>query len=178
MILLALILAAGASNYLTLFDEIVRIPRGQWRAINVSLHQRPAQVQCRYQSVRGSAKVRAVVMSREDVTRFQQGQDYHVMALTEADRKGELRHIISRPGDYMVLIENDSRGSPSVVQLHVGLEFNRYTSFEPLTVSPQRRGAIIGISLLVFTLIGAWSGRRLLRATRGRRSQPSPQLFV
>jgi len=178
VILFALILAAGASNYLPLFDEIVRIPRGQWRAISVSLNQRPAQVQCRYQVVRGPSKVRAVVMSREDVTRFQQGMDYHVMAITEADRKGELRHVISRPGDYMVLIENDSQGSPSYVQLLVGLEFNRYTSFEPLTVPPQRRGAIIAISLLLFTLIGAWSGRRLLRATRGRRIPPPPQLFV
>jgi hypothetical protein len=178
VILFALILATGASNYLTLFDEIVRIPRGQWRAINVSLHQRPAQVQCRYQVVRGSSNVRAVLMSREDVTRFQQGQDYHVMSLTAADRKGELRHIISRPGDYIVLIENDSKGSPSYVQLHLGLEFNRYTSFEPLTVSPRRRSVIIAVSLLLFALIGAWSGWRLLRATRGRRTPPPPQLFV
>jgi len=174
VILLALILAAGSQ--LTLFDEVVRLPRSQWRAINVTLKQRPARVESRFQVVRGNAALRAVLMSRDDVERFRRGEEFRILAATDAGREGKLSYIVSRPDDYMVLLENTSPRS-AMAQFHVGVEFNEYTSFEPRTVPPERRAAIIGVSLLVFAVIGGWSGALLLRASRRQRTQPLPPPF-
>ncbi|MBK5291578.1 MAG: hypothetical protein JJE04_07890 [Acidobacteriia bacterium] len=161
---LILLAAAAAPSSLTLFDEIVRLPRSQWRAVHVSLHQRPATVHCRFEVVRGNAPVRVVVMSRQDVENFSKGRPYSVLGASGEERKGRLRQLINRPGDYMVMIENSSARAPAYVQMHVEVEFNEYTSFVPRTVPPGRRTVVVAVSLMLFGLVSLWSGRRLWMA--------------
>jgi hypothetical protein len=176
MILLALILAASA-NRLTLFDETVRLPRGQWRAINLALHQRPATVQCNFQVVRGRTPVRALIMTRHDVEQFRTGKPFRVMTMSEESTRGEFTYTVNRPGDYMVLIENSSRSAPVLADLKVVLQFNGYASFEPRLLSPEKRRNVLAVSLgglLILTALVAW---RLRPAIQRRRTHGPPPEF-
>jgi hypothetical protein len=149
-----------------LFDEIVKVPRSQWRALTVSLKQRPARVEVEQQVLDTGAQVRVLLMTRADVDRFREGQSHRVLASTPYGRKGMLRHLVTRPGDYMVLLDNtsDSR-SPAVVGLKVGLVYEpEHVSFDPRVLAPARRRAVVAVSLLGFALIAAWSGWRLWKS--------------
>jgi len=178
MILGLLLFAAAAPGALTLFDEIVRLPRSQWRAVHVSLRQRPATVHCQFEVVRGTSPVRVILMSREEVENFRTGKPYRVLGVTGDERKGELRQMINRPGDYMVMVENSSARAAAYVQMHVDVEFNQYSSFVPGTVPPARRIVVVAVSLTLFGLVSLWSGWRLWAARRAQRTPPPQPPFA
>jgi hypothetical protein len=168
-LLLAILPAAlpGASR-VVLFDEIVKIPRSQWRGLTVNLQQRPATVEVEHLVVSGGSGVRVVLMSRHDVERFRQGRSHRVLAATRYLREATLRHLITRPGEYMVLLDNriEGRGG-AMVQLKVTLAYSpQHASFEPGTLSPGRRRTVVVVSLVGFAVIGCWSGWKLWNARR------------
>src|SRR5688500_15190424 len=97
-LLLALTASAIAqpAQRVVLFDELVRIPRSQWRGLTpVVLRQRPAIVEVDYTVVSGGAEVRAVVMTRQEVARFRDGHSPRAVAATQPSREGKLRHLIT-----------------------------------------------------------------------------------
>jgi hypothetical protein len=107
------------------------------------------------------------------------------LAATEAGRTGRVRYLVTRPGDYVLLLDNrsqersQSRGG-AAVQLNVRLAFDpKYVSFEPGQLPPGQRQVVVAVSLLGFAAIGGWSGWKLWNATRRRRRTTGlpPPLF-
>ena len=163
---------AQSAERVVLFDELVRIPRSQWRGLTpVVLRQRPAIVEVDYTVMSGGAEVRAVVMTRQEVARFRDGHSPRAVAATQPSREGKLRHLITRPGDYVVLLDNrtEQRGG-AAVQLKVGLAYHpQHVSFTPGRLPEPRRRIVIAVSLLGFAVVGGWSGWKLWGATVRRR---------
>src|SRR5262245_40496781 len=69
-----LLLLLAAAESVTLFDDVIKVPRSQWRAIRLDLQQRPATIEVAHEVLRGRSAVRVVLMTSEDVERFSKGQ--------------------------------------------------------------------------------------------------------
>jgi hypothetical protein len=96
---------------------------------------------------------------------------------TERGREGKLRYLVTRPGEYMVLLDNrQERRSGAAVQLKIGLTYDAgRLSFEPGRLPEQRRRLVVMVSLFGFAVIGGWSGWRLWAAVvRRRGAGPRP----
>jgi hypothetical protein len=170
-----LILALGAASLAplpsaraVLVDETVRVPRSQFRAVRMPVQQRPVTIECDYQSVSGSP-VRAVVLTVDDMERMRNQRSYRLLAATGPAAQGALRYHVNRPGDYVLLLENDN--SPSTrVRLRVALAFDETASFTPTTLPPAKRRQVVAISLAGFSLVAGFTAWRLLAALRRRSS--------
>ena len=164
-----LLLFSTVTNTLTLFDGTIRVPRSQWRAINVNLQQRPATIEVKYKVTSGRSGVRVVLMTRDDVRRFSEGLSHRALAQTPFQPEGTFRHMVANPGEYQVLIDNRLEGrGPAEVHLAVSLLFHEFTSFEPRTLPKAFRRQVVVISLLMFAVVAGWSGWRVWRGFKTR----------
>ncbi len=168
-----LILALGAAALslqpaprTVLVDETVRVPRSQFRAVRMPVQQRPLTIECDYQLVSGSP-VRAIVMTADDMERMRNNRSYRILAASSPSAKGSLRYRVNRPGDYVLLLENDN--SPSArVRLQVALAFDQNASFTPTTLPPGKRRQVVAFSLAGFGLVAGFATWRVVAAVRRR----------
>ena len=166
MISFALILLAAATH-VELVNEVLRVPPGEWRSVQLGLKQRPAMVAADFEVESGPAHVRLALMRREDMERLKGELPAGVMAMTAPASSGRLRYRVRVPGDYVVVIENrggDAR--PVEARLRVALDFQMQSGPEVTRLSPGRQFAVILISFVVFFGIVSYSARRLLRGIR------------
>jgi hypothetical protein len=165
---IALLLLAVAART-DLFHDTVRIPKSQWRAIRVSLRDRPATVDARFDVVEGSSRVRVLLLTDVEVDRFQKGKPFRTIASTDAGSGGSLRHRVARPGEYMVLVDNRTLATSTVaLDLRVSLEFESGATFEPRSLPRSTRLAVVALSAGWLLIVGGWSGGRVWRAWRRR----------
>jgi hypothetical protein len=180
--LLILVLAAGVMSALAaaetvLVDETVGVPRSQYRVVRLTLVQRPAVVVCEFVGVEGGA-VRALMMTAADLERLRRGEAYRLLAASAAEKKGQLRYRVNRPGEYALLLENSAESrAPARVKLKVGLRFTEETSFAPRVLSPEERRRIVAASLAGFAVVAGLACWRLVGAVR-RRQQRLPEFPV
>lgn len=172
---LGLVLALSAAalaqnNRRDVFDETVAIPRNQWRAIRVSITERPSTLRCRFQVEQGDSAIRALVVTAGDVERFRDGQSFRRLAQTEAGRDGSLDLRIARPGDYRLLIDNRTSGGGAVsLKLKAWLDVHDGESFEARELPAETRRIVLGLSLVWLVVAGGWPGWKIWRAWRRRR---------
>lgn len=172
---LALVLALSAAAHAQdsrrdLFDEEVAIPRNQWRAIRVTLAERPATLRCRFRVEQGNSTIRALMMTAEDTERFRQGQSFRMLAATEAGREGSLDFRMPRPGDYMLLIDNRTTGGEAVrLNLKAWLDFHNGESFAARELPSETRRTVLAFSAVWLLVAGGWPGWKIWRAWRRRR---------
>ena len=77
-----------------------------------------------------------------------------------------------------MLVDNRRNNSGAVaVKLRVALTFDEPGITRPETLSPWRRAAVVGLSLLFFATVVFWSGRRLLEAIEKRKRDEQPPPF-
>lgn len=172
MIAALALLAALAPERAALLEEVFEVPAAGWRAVDVSLRQRPAILECRFTVVEGRSGVRVALLRREDAGRFRGGQPHRVLLSTAFERHGRLRYAAGL-GDNSLLLDNRMEGrGPAWVRLEVGLEFRR--GGEPLAreLSPARRLTVIAVSLAVFAALAGFAARRLWRAISPARRTP------
>jgi hypothetical protein len=153
-----LLLFAPASQVLV--DEVFEIPASQWRFAPVTPAHTPARLECDFRVVSGNAPVRVVLMDGEEFRRLKAG-DRELLDPAEPALRGTLARLVSASEEYDVVVDNGQAGGPIRVKLRV-------TEYRLLVnqLSPERRFAVIVISVSVFLAIVIFSGRRLLRAVR------------
>jgi hypothetical protein len=178
MILAVLLLAAATSRVL-LMDEIVEVPPSGLRAVDVSLRQRPAVVECSFTVLSRTSGVRVALMTAAEARRFQHGRAHEVLRATPFQRSGSFRQPVSERGDYRIVIDNRMEGrGPARVQLHVSLVFGDGSVAAPQTLSMGRRFLVVCLSLLFFVGVTVWVGRRVrLAIERRNRGAPLPPLY-
>ncbi len=169
MIAIALLLLAAAPERTDLYKERTRIPKSQWRAVRAQMFDRPSTIHCEYRVVEGTSGVRAVLMTGDDVDRFQRGESPRVLASTQAAGSGAFAFRVTRPGEYLVLVDNRTQGTSAVLlDLNVWLERHPDATFEPRLLSRETRLKVVAMSLGGFLLVGGWSGWRVWLAWRRR----------
>jgi hypothetical protein len=161
--------AAATTGRQDLFDQTVSMPRSQWRAIRVSLTERPATLRCRFRVEEGSAGIRAIVMTVQDTERFRKGEPFRMLAATKTGSEGTLDFRIPRPGEYMLLIDNRSDGVGAVdLRLRAWLDFHEGEQFAR-ELSRQTRWLVSGLGLIWLGVAGGWPAWRIRRAWLRRR---------
>jgi hypothetical protein len=159
-----LLLAATAQ--IELFDDVVPIPAGEWRYVDVMLNQQTATVDCTFQVISGGSVVRAGLLNREELLRMKGGQGREFLKITPAGKDGRFRHPVRVPGQYAVVADNREGREPARVRLRVSLDFSHRSPTQAQYLPAHRQMAVILISLAVFFAIVTFSARRLFRAIR------------
>ena len=166
MMVLASIVLLAASTGSELMNEVHQIPAGDWKFVEIELHQQPARISASYEVLNGSNKVRIALMLREDLERMREDLPGSITSTPEG-RSGGLVDSVRRRGDYVVVLDNQQGKQAARVRLHVGLDFGPGGGPEVTQLSPRRQFTIVAISGAVFLGIVTFSARRLLTAIRG-----------
>jgi hypothetical protein len=159
----ALLLLAAAGSQ-PLLDEVFQIPASEWRYVPVDLKKPPVMVQGEFRVISGNGRVRVVLLSRAGLDQLRQG-DREPMGSGTYQSQGAFNRMVNVPDEYAVVLENSSRG-PVRVQLRVSLDFSERARPQVGYLSPERRFAVIIISLSVFLAIVIFSARKLREAMR------------
>ncbi|MBZ5581871.1 MAG: hypothetical protein LAQ30_06635 [Acidobacteriia bacterium] len=154
-----------AATRVDLVDDVYQVPANEWRYVDVALRQRTAVVEAAYQAERQPADVRVALLRREDLERLRNEKPHGVLAATDPGASGRLRHPISQPGEYAIVVDNTG-DAPAAVHLRVWLDFGEQRGPAVTHLSPRRQLVVILISFAVFFGIVTWSARRLLRTMR------------
>ncbi len=159
----ALLLAAAASTHVQLIDEVVRVPPGDWRYVEVALKQRIGFVSADYQVKSGSPDIRLALLRRSDLERMQTEMPEDALVVTQQAPSGRIRYRVPERGVYVVLIDNRASSRPAAAQVLVALDFGPRPGPPVTRLSEQRQIAVIAISFAVFFAIATFSARRLLQ---------------
>lgn len=167
--ILALLLLFGTSQ-VSLMDEVVVAPRGEWRSLPIHLKQDPAVIESAFKLLDGKAGVRVALLRTEDADRLREGQNHEVLAATPFSSEGVLRFAVRDPGEYELIVDNTSGSAASaLIHLRVALDFGAQPELEVRYPSPERRTAAIALGLVFFFGVSAYAGQRLLAAAIRRR---------
>jgi len=159
-----LLLAASAATELA--NEVETIPTGDWKYIDVPLHDRAARIIASYEVLSGSSQVRMALMLHEDLDRMGSDLPGTILA-TPAGRRGYFADPVRRIGDYVVVLDNLEGRQAARVRLRVALDFGAGHRSEVGRLSPRRQLTVVAISCVAFFGIVAFSARRLRRAMKG-----------
>jgi len=146
-------------------DEVHRIPAGDWKYVDVALHETPARISVSYEVLSGSGRVRAVLMLRQDLEQMNSDLAGSIIATPEG-RRGYFTDPIRRRGDYVVVLDNQDGRVPARVRLHVGLDFSAGPGSDAGRLTPQRQRIVVALSCAAFLGIVGFSARRLRKAMK------------
>lgn len=164
----AWILLLAAVTHGDLADEICQIPAGDYRYVEVELHENPARISASYQIQSSGGEVRLALMRREDLERMRDDLPHGLLAVTSLGRAGQLTDRFHRRGDYVVVVDNRDGSREAKVRLRVWLDFGSGRGPGVMLLSQQRQLAVVAISFGVFFAMLTYSGGRLWRAVKGR----------
>jgi hypothetical protein len=159
---IVLLAAPGASQ---LMDEVHQIPAGDWKYVDVPLHQRPARIYANFEVLSGSGRVRAALMLREDLERMN-GDLPGSILVTPEGRRGYFADRVRRRGDYVVVLDNQEGREPATVRLRVGLDFGAGRWPDVGRLTPRRQLIVVAVSCVAFLGIVGFSAQRLLKAMK------------
>jgi len=164
MIPAVLLLLATAPVRVTLMDEVVELPRGEWRTLPIMLHQQPGTLDCGYRVIRGKPGIRLALLPKEDANALRQGLPHAEMAATPPGDRGQLRVPIRELGEYELVVDNREGESDAELQLTVSLIFGDRAALDVRYASPRRRIVVAVASLSLFAAVAAYAGVKLRKA--------------
>ena len=145
-----------------LVDSVVPVQPSSWRAIDVKIAKPGTTVECSYNVDQAAVRVEAILVTRHDSERFNQGRSYHPLASTGFQNAAKLRFEIDEPGDYVLLLDNRLEGQRATdVSLKINLRDP--PNIVAGTVSPERRQVVITLSLLFFLGVVMFSARQFMK---------------
>ncbi len=160
-------MAAAVSAPLELVNELVRVPSGESRSVQVVLKQQPAMVSAEYEVAGGGPEVRLVLLRRGDLERPGNGLPESVLAATAPATAGRLAYAAPLRGVLTVVLDNPTGSQAAAVHLHVFLDFAKANPGPQVSrLSTQRQVTVIALSFVVFFAIVTYTARRLLRGIR------------
>ena len=166
MKLVTLFLLLLPATRVELVDQVVTIPRADWRYVEVILKQTPVVVNCSFQVQSPGSGVHLSLLTRADLDRLRAGQPHGSIVQTPLQTSGTLHYLVRVPGEYALVADNRTQPAPAQVHLRASLDFSGRSTQGVRYLSPGRRLAVIVISFVVFFGIVTWSARKLLRAVK------------
>ncbi len=174
-VFLLLLLLTGQARGVTLMDDVVTIPGGQWRSVPIQLKQQSGVVRCSFRLIHGSAGVRAVILTRDQANRLREEAAHSVLAGTGYAREAEFVVPVMAPGEYELVIDNNlDRRDAAELHLSVALAFGDSQALRVRNVEPEKRALILWLSGCYLAAMAWFSGLRLRRAWAKR---PPPEFW-
>jgi hypothetical protein len=141
-----------------------RLAPGDFRWVEFTIRQTPAEVECRYQVLTGQPTVHAELLPRGEFRQLYRGREHHAMTSTPPAASGNFRQVIAAKGQYALVLLNERGAPPATVSLDFRTTIDPRPGDISRGLSPQRRLTVILLSFAVFFVTVAWTGRKLLRA--------------
>ena len=157
----AVILALAAAH--SLATQTFRVPAHDFRMVPARIANWPATLICDAE-VSNGPPVTVELLPEPALTAFVRGQSPASVFQLNHRRKLDFRQLVPEKGEYEIVFVNDG-DQPSDIAFEATVEFPREPDVARY-LSPQRRLAVISISLLVFILTLSWSGFKLMSAMR------------
>ncbi|HYO81987.1 MAG TPA: hypothetical protein VES20_11330 [Bryobacteraceae bacterium] len=150
---LAVLLATGGGLF--------NVPPAGWHSVTVVVPAANSTLTVNFEVKQGS-KAQVLLLDHAQAVRFRRGRSFEALAATGFSDTGRLRQPVAAAGDYVLMIDNriDARQS-AVVQLDVDLQEDRSSQVREL--SPERRRAVVAISLVLFGALVSGSAMLMLR---------------
>jgi hypothetical protein len=177
-LLVALPVCAG--NPVTLVDEVVTVPVNQSQSYELMLHQKVATLTGRFAVRSGTEGVRVGIL-RKSQNSPETPASYQWLYATRLRMEGDFHYTFQEPGNYVLVLEGESGASgPGEVKLTAMLDFDTEERPNVRHVTPERRAAIIAVSVSVFALLITFSYVWLRPALKsfGRKNSGRPPTFV
>src|SRR5881628_3789373 len=93
-----------------LMDSTVSVPKSHWLGVKTQVPLAGTTVDCTIQVEHDSAKVDAILMTREDAERFNRGRSYHPLYQTGFQNSARFRYTVEQPGEYILMLDNRLEG--------------------------------------------------------------------
>jgi hypothetical protein len=144
-----------------LTDAIVEVPRSGWRAIELPVPHNGSVVEGRFQAVRG-ARVQLLILPLSEAQRLNRGRSFRPLYSSGFRDSGRFQVSVSDAGAYVLVIDNRIEGRfPAQVRLDV--DVSHQNEVEVRELPPERRRAVVAVSLLGFGAIVAGTAWLFLR---------------
>ena len=147
--------------FAVLLDHTVSVPAGHWLAIEVKVQHPGTTVDCSIAAEPESARVDALLLTRSDAIRFDQGRSIHPLTHTGFQNESRMRHAIDEPGDYVLMIDNRIEGRHAT-PVAIKIDLWSTTGVQPVTLAPKKRMVVVLSSLLFFAGVVLYSAKKLI----------------
>jgi len=164
----ALLLLAVAPVRLTMMDDVVSVPHGEWRALPIVLVEQPGRLESSYRVIHGDPLVRLALTSKEEGDALRHAEPHTELAATSMAAEGTLRFPIRSIGQYELIVDNRENRSDVELHLTASLVFGDDRGLTVRYASPKRRAAAISLSLVFFFTVAGYTGVKLRRALDDR----------
>lgn len=158
----AAILLLAASTPTTFVHDEMTVPAGNWRYIDVPLHDKAARIFASYAVLHGSDHFRLALVERRDLDATSEDPPTGFTS-TQEGAGGRIDDTIRRRGDYAVVLDNRDGKQDATVRLQVWLDWD---GPDVKRLLPRRQLTVIAVSCVAFLGIVAFSAQRLLRAMK------------
>jgi hypothetical protein len=150
-----------AALLVVLTSGLVSVPASHWQTIDLPIRESATTVDISFQ-VRQGSRVQVLLLDREQARRFHRGRSVDPILTTGFQNAGRLRYLVAEKGDYVVLVDNRIEGrGPTLVDLRVEASPAGPVSVRELP--PERRRAVVTLTLLLFGATVFFSSRQLLK---------------
>jgi len=148
--------------FVVLANSHVTVPAAHWKALEVSIPEPDTTLQCSFDVQTKSTKVQAILIKRSQLGRFERGRHVDALYATGFETSARFRYRIDETGEYILLLDNRLQSRwPAEVSLRVELTSARSTIVRE--VPPERRRAIVAVSVLFFGAVVVFSARQFLK---------------
>jgi hypothetical protein len=145
-----------------LADSVITVPTAYWRAVAVKVAENDTTVNCSFDVRSEGVKVQALLIERSQIERFRLGRSINPLYVTGLETSARFRQRIPDAGDYILVLDNRLEGrSPAEVALRI--ELSSPHSSIVREVPPERRRAIVALSLVFFGAVVVFSARQFLK---------------
>ena len=145
-----------------LANGLVTVPASHWQAVAVEVPQNGSTVFCTFEVRSGAERIQALLVSRAQAERLNRGRRVNFLYATGYERSDSFRVRVDDAGSYVLLLDNRLNGrTPAEVALR--LEVTHPRSIEVREASPERRRAVVALSLLFFGAVLVFSAREYFK---------------
>ena len=143
-----------------LTSGLVSVPASQWETVDLRIPEPGTTVDISFH-VRHGSRVQVLLLEREEADRFHRGRSFDPLLTTGFQSSGRVRYRVAERGEYVLLIDNRIEGrGPTLVDLRVEATPHHVNVRE---LPPERRRAVVALSLLFFGATVFFSARQLLK---------------
>ncbi len=158
--------AQGNASLAELANESFRVQPHDYRYIDARISHWPATLICN--AVAGGAGLRVELLTHEELFNFVRGREHDFVLSLDQRRNPGFSQALPNKGEYAIVLVNDD-DAPVEVRLEASVQFAREPGVAEV-LSPNKRLAVILISLLVFLTTVSWSAWKLVAAMRRAQS--------
>lgn len=142
-------------------NALLEIPPSGSKIIDLPISRHGTFIECSF-DVRKGSRVQVMLADRVQAERFHRGRSIRPAYATGFENKGRFRYRVPDAGHYVLIVDNRMEGR-GPTQLLLSLDVSLPPSVTAQELPPERRRAVVALSVFFFGAVVAFSARQYLR---------------